>query len=204
MTDLSVVSQGALSEEHISSIREVQQAFAMYSLSVKLPIAFMAELRFRQVHTTVRAASPTCARDSCTIRMLLVDLHSNRLLQDPNNLLTHLISCVSCTTGKFAQPIICRTLSAVQDIVYGFKSMQLFNVGDLFTDLSQCRDAASSAGQHVLQQLTGSSLSNSLCMVDVLQSADLASWQTHRLTGLEAHVPLLLDMRSCFVVDTAT
>ena len=64
MTDLSVVSQGALPEEHISSIREVLQAFAMYSLSVKLSIAFMAELRFRQVHTSVLAASPIW--DSCT------------------------------------------------------------------------------------------------------------------------------------------
>jgi len=31
--------------------------------------------------------------------------------------------------------------------------------------------------------------------VDVLQSADLASWQTHRLTGLRAFSPLLLDMK---------
>ncbi len=81
---------------------------------------------------------------------------------------------------------LCRTLNAVQDIVYGFKSTQLFNVGDLFRDLSQCRDAASSVGQHVLQQLEGSSLSNSSCMVAVLQNADLASWHTHRLTGLRA------------------
>ena len=84
---------------------------------------------------------------------------------------------------------LCRTLSAVQDIVYGFKSTQLFNVGDLFRDLSQCRDA--------LQQLKDSSLRNSSCVVDVLQSADLASWQTHTLTGLQAFLPLLLDMRSC-------
>ncbi len=99
--------------------------------------------------------------------------------------------------GRLHNTTLCRTLSAVQDIVYGFKSTQLFNVGDLFKDLSECRDAASNVGQHVLQQLKHSSLSNSLCMVDVLQSADLASWQTHRLTGLEALSPLLFDMRSC-------
>lgn len=108
MTDLSVVSQGALSEEHINSIREVQQAFAMYSLSVRLPIAFMAELRFRQVHTILFAASPTC--DSCIHHLNAASqptqLSSNRLLQDSSNLLSHLISCNSCTIGKFARHII--------------------------------------------------------------------------------------------------
>ncbi len=90
---------------------------------------------------------------------------------------------------------LCIMLSAVQEIVYGFKSTQLFNVGDLFRDLSHFRDVASSVGQQLLQQLEGSSWSNSSCMVDVLQSADLASWQTHRLTGLRAFSPLLLDMK---------
>ena len=99
--------------------------------------------------------------------------------------------------GRLHNTSSCRTLSAVQDIVYGFKSTQLFNVGDLFGDLSQCSSAASSVKQHVLQQLKESTLSNSSCMVDVLQSADLASWQTHRLTGLRAFSPLLFDVTSC-------
>lgn len=94
MTDLSVASQGALSEEHISSIREVQQAFAMYNLSVKLLVAFISELGFCQVPMTV-ATSPT--RDFCMHHLNAASQPtqhgSNRLLQDPSNLLTHLMSC---------------------------------------------------------------------------------------------------------------
>ena len=49
MTDLSSVGQFSLSARHIDLIREFMQAYAMHSLSVQLPIAFMAELRFQQV-----------------------------------------------------------------------------------------------------------------------------------------------------------
>ena len=117
MTDLSVVSQGALSEEHISSIREVQQALAMYSLSVKLPIAFMAELRFRQVRMTV-TTSPTCDfyMHHLYAASQPTQLGSNRLLQDPSNKLTHLISgtdlyntevCTACHCAE--RSMRCRT-----------------------------------------------------------------------------------------------
>ena len=59
----------------------------------------------------------------------------------------------------------------LQDIVYGFKSTQLFNVGDLVGDMSTCRASAELTGQHLLQQFRSG------------LAPDVSLWQTHKLTG---------------------
>ena len=49
VTDLASVSQEAIVGSKLGHVQEVMQACIMYNLSVRLPIAFMAELRVQQV-----------------------------------------------------------------------------------------------------------------------------------------------------------
>lgn len=49
VTDLASVSKEGILDSELGLIRQVMQACIMYSLSVRLPIAFMAELRIQQV-----------------------------------------------------------------------------------------------------------------------------------------------------------
>ena len=58
MADLSSVHEDAFPGCQLNCMREVMQAYAMHSLSVQLPIAFMAELRFQQVCSTLYAVKP--------------------------------------------------------------------------------------------------------------------------------------------------
>lgn len=69
VTDLASISQEAIIGREVGHIQKVMQACIMYNLSVRLPIAFMAELRVQQV----------CARNParcCTMQLFMyIDAH---------------------------------------------------------------------------------------------------------------------------------
>ena len=50
VTDLASSSGDVILDSNLGPIREVLQASIVYSLSVQLPVAFMAELRIQQVY----------------------------------------------------------------------------------------------------------------------------------------------------------
>ena len=50
ISDLSYISKGADTLRLPASMRDIMQACAMHSLTMALPVSFMAELRFRHVH----------------------------------------------------------------------------------------------------------------------------------------------------------
>lgn len=58
MTDASTAGYRVIPEQSKSGIAQLMQAYFIYSLSIRLPVALMAEVRFQQVgdvqlHTSV-------------------------------------------------------------------------------------------------------------------------------------------------------
>ena len=51
MSDASTAGQRVIPEQYRSKVTQLMQAFAIYSLSIRLPVALMADVRFQQVRT---------------------------------------------------------------------------------------------------------------------------------------------------------
>ena len=79
-------------------------------------------------------------------------------------------------------------LVLVQDIVYGFKSTQLFNVGDLFESRMEFTAAAAQVGQQLLP--AAPALVDDSLNMPSNQGSGLSSWQNERLTGQTQCHPL--------------
>ncbi len=52
MSDMSTAGQNMFTQQRQAWITQMMQACAMHNLSIKLPVAYMAQLRFQQVRVS--------------------------------------------------------------------------------------------------------------------------------------------------------
>ena len=77
MSDMSTAGQNMFTQQHQAWITQMMQACAMHNLAIKLPVAYMAQLRFQQV-----SVSSSHKQGVLTLIMLWYhdDVHTQKLM----------------------------------------------------------------------------------------------------------------------------